>query len=536
MKVVSGFLPAFVALGFLGLAAPCVAQTPDAPASFADARTQVSSAEDQATDVNQVRVVRLSQVLGRVGLDRDTGEGYQYAFANFPIVQGERLSTRNASWAEVEFEDNSSLRLTPNSKVVFTALARDGSGSLRNAVTLVRGTMYVSLAKDTAPGNTFDVKAAGETVKLTADSHVRLDLYPAGSSLVVVKGFVPFTDASGVTFTADPKSAVTFGAAAPARLVEAKTQPTGLYDDWDVAAVKYHSAHQGTPTTYRYGQRDLSTYGAFAEIEGCGQVWRPYFTSAGWDPFANGVWAYYPGAGYSFASPYPWGWLPFHSGEWISCGRNRVWAWRRDRRWRALKNREIIKPIHGDRPSDKEENGRHPMLLVHDAELHSSAGSYRAFFFARDSAGLGIPRDGFHHLEHISAEVQTRDAAQALYSRDHLDGPTSDPRVAFQSYQYNRSMTFNEQRALGGAQIVANRPGESRPVMHSNGGRATSGGYGGGGGRSGGYSGGGGGGSSGASHASGGSSSGSSSSSASSGSSGSSSSGASSGGGGGGHH
>ena len=44
--------------------------------------------------------------------------------------------------------------------------------------------------------------------------------------------------------------------------------------------------------------------------------WQPYFVGAGWSPYANGLWALYPGAGYSFVSPYPWGWLPYHSGSW----------------------------------------------------------------------------------------------------------------------------------------------------------------------------------------------------------------------------
>ena len=47
--------------------------------------------------------------------------------------------------------------------------------------------------------------------------------------------------------------------------------------------------------------------------------WQPYFVGSGWSPYANGVWAMYPGAGYSWVSPYPWGWLPYHSGTGRSC-------------------------------------------------------------------------------------------------------------------------------------------------------------------------------------------------------------------------
>ena len=49
---------------------------------------------------------------------------------------------------------------------------------------------------------------------------------------------------------------------------------------------------------------------------GGGSFWQPYLVGSGWSPYANGVWAFYPGAGYSWVSPYPWGWLPYHSGSW----------------------------------------------------------------------------------------------------------------------------------------------------------------------------------------------------------------------------
>ena len=55
-------------------------------------------------------------------------------------------------------------------------------------------------------------------------------------------------------------------------------------------------------------------------------MWRPYFASAAWSPYDNGMWAYYPSVGYSWVSPYPWGWMPFHSGNWVNCG-GAGWGW-----------------------------------------------------------------------------------------------------------------------------------------------------------------------------------------------------------------
>ena len=66
---------------------------------------------------SQARIVRLSDVQGSVQIDKNTGLGFESAFVNLPITQGTQLRTGDLGRAEVEFEDGSSLRLTPNTTV-----------------------------------------------------------------------------------------------------------------------------------------------------------------------------------------------------------------------------------------------------------------------------------------------------------------------------------------------------------------------------------------------------------------------------------
>ena len=73
--------------------------------------------------VSKVRIVRLSQVRGSVQIDRSDGRGYERGIANLPIVEHNQVRT-GVGIAEVEFEDNSSLRLAPNSVVEFPRLER----------------------------------------------------------------------------------------------------------------------------------------------------------------------------------------------------------------------------------------------------------------------------------------------------------------------------------------------------------------------------------------------------------------------------
>ena len=95
------------------------------------------------------------------------------------------------------------------------------------------------------------------------------------------------------------------------------------YDNWNKERQDYsktYADNQGYGGPNRgYGLQDLNYYGDFFYANGYGYVWQPYgFANSmvGWNPYSNGAWMFYPGMGYSFASAYPWGWLPFHYGSW----------------------------------------------------------------------------------------------------------------------------------------------------------------------------------------------------------------------------
>src|SRR5208283_4619628 len=72
---------------------------------------------------SQVRIVRLSDVQGTVQIDKNSGLGFENAFLNMPVTQGSQLRTGANGRAEVEFEDGSSMRLTPNTTVEFSTLS-----------------------------------------------------------------------------------------------------------------------------------------------------------------------------------------------------------------------------------------------------------------------------------------------------------------------------------------------------------------------------------------------------------------------------
>ena len=85
---------------------------------------------------SQARIVRLSQVDGDVQIDRNLGQGYEKAFLNLPVTEGAKLRTGQDARAEVEFDDGSTLRLTPGSVLEFPELTRHDSGARASSVEL----------------------------------------------------------------------------------------------------------------------------------------------------------------------------------------------------------------------------------------------------------------------------------------------------------------------------------------------------------------------------------------------------------------
>src|SRR5437879_12497441 len=97
-----------------------------------------------ATADSQARIVRLSDVQGTVQINKNSGLGFENAFANLPITQGTQLRTRENGRAEIEFEDGSTLRLTPNTTVEFSTLGVSDAGKHVSREDLVEGKSYVN--------------------------------------------------------------------------------------------------------------------------------------------------------------------------------------------------------------------------------------------------------------------------------------------------------------------------------------------------------------------------------------------------------
>lgn len=265
---------------------------------------------------SQVRIVRLSDLDGDVQIDH--GTGYEKALRNMPITQGAKLWTKAGGLAEVEFEDGSTVRLTPDTIVEFPQLSLRDSGAKVSAAEVNEGTAYFNISKQ--KNNDFTVQFGDQHVTIKDAASFRIERNDKSAKLSVTKGEVQVQGLAGEVKVAKNHTLdVNLGEAGTYEV--AKGVSSDQYDKWNKQEGQFQNqySYNNAATNswpYSYGLADLNYYGNYFYQPGWGWLWQPYYMGAGWDPFMNGAWAWYPGVGYTFVSQYPWGWMPYRYGNW----------------------------------------------------------------------------------------------------------------------------------------------------------------------------------------------------------------------------
>jgi ferric-dicitrate binding protein FerR (iron transport regulator) len=391
---------------------------------------------------SHVRIVRLSDVKGALGLDRMTGHGFEQTMQNMPIVEGAKLRTADG-YAEVEFEDNSTLRLAPETQVDFSLLALRSSGAKASTMNVVKGTVYVST--ESTKDNEFLLEAGGAKMMVAPSTHLRLEFDGGKAVVSVFKGNVEVQRGEDTTVV-DKKESLTLAAG---EMTVAKKIAEEPFDGWDKESIDYHEryskANAFAGSGNAFGLSDLNYYGNFINAGGCGQMWQPYMVSAAWSPYANGVWALYPGAGYSWVSPYPWGWLPYHSGSWAFC--NGVgWGWQPGGSWYGLNNiagvggfganglakNPVRSPLRPTVPQVAAGAAKPSLVLSNQRPMvFSKEDRPGNFVFQKDSAGLGVPRGSLGNLNKISNNVERHGSANmSVYATAPTSGMEGNNHAA----------------------------------------------------------------------------------------------------------
>ncbi len=365
---------------------------------------------------SQVRMVRLSDVEGAVQIDRNTGQGFEKASVNLPVTQGVTLRTGHDGFAAVEFEDGSTLRMTPGTIATFTELKLRDSGAKASVANLQQGMAYVNYLG--TKNDEFAVSFGPQTLKLDHAAHLRLEVTRSDAALSVFKGDVQVNSPSGGA-EVSKKQTATFYLTGDSPYILAKNVSDNPYDEWDKEQEEYDqryaaksNSYAGSP--YSYGATDLNYYGNFMNVAGYGMMWQPFFAGAGWNPFMDGVWAFYPGMGFGWASAYPWGWMPYHYGSWMFLPAY-GWMWQPGGAWTGLVNApNVVNPPRGFQPPQPPSNPSRSLIAVgRVSSINGGSVFTDRLLIHNNSAGLGVPRGSVRNLAGVSQQAGQRGFAQA---------------------------------------------------------------------------------------------------------------------------
>jgi hypothetical protein len=318
---------------------------------------------------SHVRIVRLSLVDGDVQLDKADGRGFGTAYVNMPIVHQSKLWARDGQ-AEVELEDGSSIRLTPETMVAFNDLSLDNNGGRTTSVELQQGTAYFDIRY--RDSDHFQLDFGRDHVSLDKSARFRVNVDKHDFEVAVLSGELQVANPSNTEVAVKKGETIRLDSDDPDRYYLAKGVDAENYDDWDNERAKNHdqavasNSYQSGNLTY--GLSDLNAYGNYFYVPGYGYMWRPYSAGLGWDPFADGYWISYPSFGYTFVSGYPWGWAPYRYGSWQFIN-GYGWCWQPGSNWNTW---QTIPPVHNIpphfRPPLPPRNGA-PVVAVNNGRL-----------------------------------------------------------------------------------------------------------------------------------------------------------------------
>jgi len=301
-------------VGLLGMAALTLGALALAPALRADDAAPAAA-----------RAVRLSSVDGQVQIAQGNQVLADGAVANTPLFEGTRLVTADDGRAEIQFEDGSVVRLSPNSALTLTVLRGAGPNS-QAEITLEGGLGYFELQSGPQPG-AMSVRFGDSVATASGFTVLRINMDNAPGELSVFSGNAHLERGSALAVDLHGGESVALSANDVTRYTLNESIEPDSWDSWnsDRDQVLTSESAAKTGATSNYAQsgnpawNDLDANGNWYNVPGQGNIWSPYDASnAGWDPYGNGNWMNSPGYGYTWVSDNSWGYLPY------SCG---LWSW-----------------------------------------------------------------------------------------------------------------------------------------------------------------------------------------------------------------
>jgi hypothetical protein len=270
------------------------------------------------------RAVRLSYVEGDVQLSQDSQILADPALANTPLFEGMQITTKDEGRAEIQFDDGSVVRVSPNSSLRIKELRQEGSVAQSQFV-LDSGLGYFELQGDSGSSKT-QVHFGDSAVSAMGFTVLRINLDNLPGEVAVFSGNAHLERARSLSLDLHGGETVSLNATDSNLYNLAETIEPDSWDAWNSDRDQVLTTQEAarTPATSSIVDNnnpawgDLDANGNWYNVPGQGYVWSPYSAAgnAGWDPYGCGSWMWTPRFGYIWVACQSWGYLPYSSGFW----------------------------------------------------------------------------------------------------------------------------------------------------------------------------------------------------------------------------
>jgi hypothetical protein len=269
------------------------------------------------------RALRLSSVEGQVQISQGNQILASPALANTPLFEGTQISTADDGRAEIQLEDGSVARISPNSSLTIGALSLQGNTADTELV-LNKGLAYFEMQGDTQ-AKPMRVRFGDNVATSSGYTVVRINLdYPPGE-VAVFSGNVHIEGGTSLALDLHGGQSVKLNGPDSGNYVVADAIEPDSWDTWNsdrdqaltAQEAERTEATNSVPNSSNPAWSDLDANGNWYNVPGQGYVWSPYEAAGGnWDPYGCGSWMWTPRFGYVWVSCEPWGYMPYASGTW----------------------------------------------------------------------------------------------------------------------------------------------------------------------------------------------------------------------------
>lgn len=304
---------------FSGLAAVVVAMC------MGSAQYAQSQGPDQTQGPGQpARVERLSYVDGQVTLAQGGQILAQQAVANAPLLEGMQLTSADNGEAEIQFEDGSVARLSPDSSMTLQVLS--GSGTTASTQILLNSGLAYFEFQGGGQSGQMSVVFGDAQLTTSGFTVVRVNMDNPPGEVAVFSGNAHVDAASGaVSVDLHGGESIALNGGSPGNYQVAESIEPNSWDAWNSDRDQAMTAEAATQTgaaanlgdSQNPAWNDLDADGNWYDVPSQGYVWSPNeAVNADFDPYGNGNWMWTPGYGYLWVSGYSWGYLPYQCGAW----------------------------------------------------------------------------------------------------------------------------------------------------------------------------------------------------------------------------